>query len=407
LTQRSESSAVFTAGVVQGVALVTFPAASTILTSPQYYGLSHSAYGGIFLPQAVMAIVASLLGAGLSRRWTVKYVYLLGLLADFVSMALLLLSQYAIGHGPLAYVMLLAATAFLGAGFGLTVPSLNTLIAGFYPAMVGRALLVLNALLGVGTVLAPVLVAVFIGLGHWSGLPLVVAIAAAVLMMVSLGLPLKTGDEATAGSEAARNVIPSKFWIFAAFALLYGIVETMNGNWSSLYMVNHFGATAALASFSLTAFWGMVTVGRVLFASLDRAVPDRVTFHVLPFIAAIALAVLALLPKDAAAAGIAGFALAGLGCSALLPLTISFGQRDLTVMGALVAGGLIAFYQGGYGIAAFGVGPLEAVTGLGLTAMYGLTALVAVALGAVSFVVVAGKERGHAASGQASAGAGP
>ena len=56
--------------------------------------------------------------------------------------------------------------------------------------------------------------------------------------------------------------------------------------------------------------------------------------------------------------GVLAFGLAGLGCSALLPLTISFGQEELASVSAAVAGGVIAFYQLGYGIAAFGVGPL-------------------------------------------------
>jgi hypothetical protein len=50
----------------------------------------------------------------------------------------------------------------------------------------------------------------------------------------------------------------------------------------------------------------------------------------------------ALLSRGDAVAGIAVFALAGLGCSALLPLTISFGEEDLAVMSAAVAGGIIA-----------------------------------------------------------------
>ncbi len=57
-------------------------------------------------------------------------------------------------------------------------------------------------------------------------------------------------------------------------------------------------------------------------------------------------------------------------------------------MAASVAGYLIAFYQVGYGIAAFGVGPLERFTGLDLRQMYGLVALVALAMAALSFVVV-------------------
>ena len=52
------------------------------------------------------------------------------------------------------------------------------------------------------------------------------------------------------------------------------------------------------------------------------------------------------------------------------------------------AGGVIAFYQLGYGLAAFGVGPLRDA-GVELSTVYGLAAIVAVAMGAWSFVVAA------------------
>ncbi len=82
------------------------------------------------------------------------------------------------------------------------------------------------------------------------------------------------------------------------------------------------------------------------------------------------------------------FALAGLGCSALLPLTISFAEEELTSIAASVAGGLIAFYQIGYGVAAFGVGPLENAAGFAMNTVYGWTAIAALAMSALSFVVV-------------------
>ena len=47
---------------------------------------------------------------------------------------------------------------------------------------------------------------------------------------------------------------------------------------------------------------------------------------------------------------------------------------------------MIAFYQLGYGIAAFGVGPLLDA-GVELSTVYALAAIVAVAMGAWSFVV--------------------
>jgi hypothetical protein len=97
---------------------------------------------------------------------------------------------------------------------------------------------------------------------------------------------------------------------------------------------------------------------------------------------------LAFLRPTHALLGIPAFALAGLGCSALLPLVISFGQAELKTIAASVAGGLIAFYQIGYGIAAFGVGPLETRLGLSLDSIYGGTTVVALGLAVLAVLMV-------------------
>ena len=105
--------------------------------------------------------------------------------------------------------------------------------------------------------------------------------------------------------------------------------------------------------------------------------------------------IIAVLPKGATGAGVLAFGLAGLGCSALLPLTISFGQEQLVAISAAMAGGVIAFYQLGYGIAAFGVGPLLD-DGVKLATIYGFAAVIAVSMGLLSFAVtrpgVSGRE---------------
>ncbi len=368
MARQSEIVAVYSAGLVQGVALVTFPAASSILTSPDYYGLTSTAYGGLFLPQAIAAISAALAGSRLTTQLGVKRMFVAGLVGDLAAMSLLVLSQFFIGDGALPYAMLLLATTSLGIGFGLTVPAINTFAAAYFPATADRAVLYLNALLGLGTALAPVLVAVFLGIGLWWGLPVVVAVLLAVLIAVSLGLPLLVADSTGGEAGSERAALPSRFWVFAAFALLYGIVETTNGNWATLYMTSDVGASTTQASIALTTFWGMVTVGRILFAAIERTFPATNTYRLLPFVAAVAMGLLAILPSGAPTSAILVFGLAGLGCSALLPLTISFGQRELVAVGASLAGLLIAFYQMGYGLAAFGIGPLEEHVGLSLTA---------------------------------------
>jgi fucose permease len=378
---------VYAAGVVQGIALVTFPAASTILTDPAEYDLSNSQYAGLFVPQVLTAIAAALLGATLSARFGTKRVYLAGLVAGLLSMSLLIASSFFTSDQSLAYGLLLLATALLGVGFGLTVPALNTLAAAFHPAGVDSAILVLNALLGLGTVLAPVFVAIFDGLGFWWGMPLTSAAMLVVLLALSVRLPLQVAAAKPAAGRA-RAPLPRRFWVYAGFAVLYGVCETLNGNWSQLDLTSELGASTTAAAFALTAFWAMVTLGRVFFAAVQRWVPPRLTFHVLPFVLTGAFVFIALLPDDEPLVAVAAFGFAGLGCSALLPLTISFGQSELTGLSAAVAGGVIAFYQVGYGIAAFGVGPLVD-HGVELSTIYAVGAAVAAAMGVYSFAVAA------------------
>jgi MFS family permease len=404
MASRAENSTVQVAGLVQGIVLVTFPAASTIFTNPGDYDLSRSEYGAMFAPQVVTAVLASLVGAGLlfpglARRVREKTVYLAGLAADLAAMVLLILSWLVVRQHGAAYGLLLAATAFLGCGFGLAVPSLNTLAAAFHPRAADRAVLVLNALLGLGTALAPVFVAAFVGIGFWVGLPVAAACLLVGLIAVSLRLPLDPGSEqATAAKQpggaagpgpartaAAALRLPRGLGVFAAFALLYGFCETMNGNWSQLD-VTSLGVRASTASLALTGFWALVTAGRVLVAVVQRWLPSRAAYHILPFVLAGAFVLIAVLPHNAPGAAVAAFCLAGLGCSALLPLTISFGQEKLAGSQTAVAGGVIAAYQVGYGIAAFGVGPLTSA-GVRLPQIFAASATVAAAMGLLSLVV--------------------
>ncbi|HUB66066.1 MAG TPA: MFS transporter [Candidatus Methylacidiphilales bacterium] len=395
MAQRQEIAAVYAAAVIQGIVLVTFPAVSAIFTSADHYGLSTTEYGGMFVPQAVTAILSSLLGAGLTRHIGGKRVFLLGLAADLLSMALLFVSQFAAGSHPLAYGILLAATACLGVGFGFAVPALNTFTAAFFPEKIDTAVLTLNALLGLGTALAPIFAIIFVGLGFWWGLPVLMSGLTLALLLFSLRLPLKEESHPPARANAgpARTSaakMRARFWVYAAFSLIYGICETLNANWAPVYMSTGLGASVTLASMALTVFWVTVTGGRVLFAAVEKWCPPHWTYRALPILLALAFLMTGGTPKAHPFLAILSFGMAGLGCSALLPLVISFGQRELTSMTASVAGGMIGFYQMGYGVAAFGVGPLQAWAKLTLASIYGWTALFAVGLAALAFVIVAG-----------------
>ena len=154
---RTEIGLVYVAAVVQGLALVTFPAASSIFTSPDGFGFDSTRYGALFLPQVLLAILASALppawhvdglrpGAAGRICWRYRL--------DDPAGA----EPAAARHARHAFGVLLLATGALGLGFGATVMALNTYAEAFFPERPDRAVLALNALLGLGTALAPVLV---------------------------------------------------------------------------------------------------------------------------------------------------------------------------------------------------------------------------------------------------------
>src|SRR5262249_42533337 len=140
------------------------------------------------------------------------------------------------------------------------------------------------------------------------------------------------------------------------------------------------GAVPALASLALTLFWAAVAGGRVLFAAIGRWLPPQITFRLLPWLVAAGVVRIAPFPAAPGGPGPPSVAVAGGGCSALLPLTISLGRR------AASSGQVIALYQVGYGLAAFGVGPLEGRAGLRPIFASGVG--VALALAVLAVVIV-------------------
>jgi fucose permease len=385
--KKREITAVYSAGLIQGIALVAFPAVSTIFTNPHAFNFSTTAYGNLFIPQVLLSICASAFSMMLSKHYSSKLVFFLGLIANLIAMALLAFSAVVEHEQSLAYSTLLIATGFLGLGFGLTVPTLNTMAAILYPDKIDATLLKLNALLGLGTALAPVFIALFIGLGFWWGLPLFVILLILCLLLFSLPLKLPGGNIKTSFNKTRGITIPLRFWLFAAFALLYGVIETLNGNWLSIYMSKHENTTMTVQSFALAAFWGMITLGRILFAMIEKKMKESITYQILPFVAAAAFVLIASLSSKNEYLAVFAFGLAGFGCSALLPLTISQGSTQLKSIATSVSGGIITFYLIGYGIASFGVAPLQDVTGLSLREIYAMGAAIAIILGVIVFII--------------------
>jgi MFS family permease len=191
----------------------------------------------------------------------------------------------------------------------------------------------------------------------------------------------KVDNIATRGGK-----LPRQFWVFAGATFIYGILETLNGNWASLYLVSQRGASMQAASWALMAFWAMVTLGRLFFAVLSTKVSVRTIYIALPFLLAIAFRIVSRVRTEAG--GLFAFGIAGLGCSAFFPLSISFAGDEFPALSAVMSGELIAFYQLGYGVAAFGTGPLRNLGGFSFSTIFAGASVLAIGMGILAILIV-------------------
>jgi len=359
----------YLAGMLQGLTLVSFPASSAVLK--QMHGFSDAQYGTIFLPQVAFAVIGALGGGALAARLGLKTLLTGALLINAVSQ--LLLAGSMLVPPAMAFVAVLLGTACLGLGFGASGAPLNGLPPLFFPTRRDTALVALHTLLGLGLAIGPLVASPFIMAGRWAGFPLLLAALCALLAAAAATQRFpRDGQEPAIESSvmamsdpmplptmALRNhpVRTTGFWLFTVIAVLYAFAEGTFGNWAVLYLqdVKHLPETVAASA--LSVFWAAMVGGRLLTSVLVLKLAPRHIWLALP--ALMVLAFLLLPYADTPTRGIAGFALAGLACSAFFPLSIGLASQRFENHVPWVSSMLIAALMVGVGLGSWLVGLLR------------------------------------------------
>ncbi len=358
-------AAVYFSGFLQGVALILFPAAGPLFTDPGFHALTSSQFGLLFTPQIIAAIAASAFVARFASRFGMKRVLLLGLMANVLSMCMLAASHWLIGMGSLAFLVLLLGTAAAGAGFGFTISSLNAYAFDLFRDRTDAAITGLHVFTGMGQVGSSLLLGLFLSLGFWWGAPLTIGAALLLMIGFQLRLSLKLSMEGMApAQELRRPSLPARIWWYAVMVFLYGACEATFGNWSSIYLEQDAGWTMSEAALALSIFWGMVTVGRALFALTSIWFRPQALHRVSPFLVAVAF--LALPSLSGSLPTLLGLALAGLALSFFFPLSVSLATAEEPALASAVSGTLVAALALGIGVSSNLAGFFREVLGLSL-----------------------------------------
>lgn len=352
---------VYAGALVQGMALVSVPTLSAMLT--QTYGLTDAQYGFVFLPQVACAVLGALLGGTFAKRVGLKPLLALSLAITAVSQALL--ASLVILPGTVAFAGVLASTAALGLGFGISGAPMNSFPPLLFPRHPHGAVVAMHMVVGVGLCVGPLLAAELVKRDAWAVFPLLLVALTSVLALASAApiLPRGHPGDAAVGASpmaAGSDRVPVRapmFWVFFTIVVLYAFAEGTFSNWAVIYLRDAKSLPEVTASLALSAFWGAVVAGRLAASVLVTRMPPTTLWATLPLIM---IAAFVLMPGVASSAqGIALFALAGLGCSAFLPLSITLASHRFPQHVAWVSSMLIAALMIGIGVGSFTIGTLR------------------------------------------------
>jgi len=298
--------------------------------------LNDTQAGYLFAAQFVSSMAGMLLSSALVRvqgyRWT--------LVAGLVLMAL--------GIAALPYAGWLfgsVAVCVLGAGFGVTVPAGNLLIAESSQVSRAARLNLLNSSWGIGAVSCPLLVAVALHVSRIRlflyGLATILTVLAGGLCVLSFSrdvLPVRS-------DESAPAVATSNWWSVAAIASLFFVevgTETCMGGWVALYARRLDSGAHTFWAVMPSFFWGAMLLGRLLAPLALRRL--RETRLAMGGAAIATVAILMLLAAKTTALVAVAAGLAGFGLASLYPINVSlfshwFGNMATRVSGTVFAAG--------------------------------------------------------------------
>lgn len=343
------TTAVFAAGLLQGAAFVLIPSLGSILRGAPY-ALSNAAYGLLYFPEIIGAVLAALAAGSVHQRLGARGLFRLGAALNGAAMALLVAASFF--AGPALMATLLAETLLLGAGFGFTNAAINRSASLLFAGAAAAAVTILNAVIGAATAVSPILLNTGVHLLSWALWP-------AVLLLLWFALPLLPLAEESEHREFGglgawrRSMMP-----FAVAVMIYAVCEGSFASWANVLVTVDRHLSAGTGALALSLFWGGVTLARFsLGVILDRDVSRRWGLLLAPL--GMGACFLLIPHLQSATALLGAFAGAGLACGIYYPYTMSYGIRAHGREGTQMAGLLVGALMVGEGIGSFGLGPLQ------------------------------------------------
>ncbi len=232
--------------------------------------------GTIFTAQFV-GYLCGALGSGVAAdRWGYQRVMVLAAALTGAGTA----ATAFVGTWP----AVIALTATAGIGFGVTDSLCNAVVAAQVPGEGGVALNLLHTFFGLGALLGPLLVGLFLATAAgWHAMFVVTGALSfsCVVFIVAARIPPPAHLAAPGGANEAPRAVRSTprpvsgrvgggrhLWLLVGLLFLFVGMEQLTGGWSTTYLNRALGARLDVAARSVALYWAAVTVGRLIASAL-------------------------------------------------------------------------------------------------------------------------------------------
>jgi len=244
--------------------------------------------------------------------------------------------------------MLTVAWLLLGIGGGALDVGGNTLLVWVHGRKVGPFMNALHFFFGIGSFLAPVVVAVSLTLSgnitaaFWFLAVLVLPVALWLIRLPSPSPPDHTQSSISSAERAQLEAGSGKIALLIALLLLFYVgAEAAFAGWISTYAIALDLGGAATAAYLASAFWGALTFGRLVSIPISSRFRPRwmLLADLLGCLASVG--VILLWPSSTIAVWLGALGL-GLSMASFFPTAISLAERRIRITGQVTGWFLVA-----------------------------------------------------------------
>ena len=294
----------------------------------------------LFMARSLGYLVGSFVGGRVYDRWP-GHVVMVGI---FVVMAATLALAPLM---PLLW-LLTAVLLVLGMGEGALDVGGNILLMWVHRSEVGPFMNGLHFAWGLGAFLSPIIVAQAVlrtGDITWAYWTLAVLMLPVIIGLLRLPSPTAQASRHVADeSQQAKHVL--LVVLIALFLFLYVGAEGSLGGWLYTYTVALGLSSEAAAAYLTSAFWGALTVGRLLAIPIAARLRPRDVLLLDLVGCLVSMGLIVLMPNSLIAVWIGAIG-TGLAMASIFPTTLSLAESRMHITGAITSWFFVGSSLGG------------------------------------------------------------